>query len=100
MKYLVRWEVISTMKEAVERSQVFKAEKEKNPDKYPKVLFQGGIIPATGPVIKGFETVESTEEQMLNDVMFWMEHSSFEFIPFLESPKIGPMLQAKFGLGQ
>jgi len=88
------------MKEAMERNQVFKADKEKNPDKYPEVLFQGGIIPVTGPAIKGFEIVESTEEQMLNDVVFWMEHSSLEFIPFLEGPKIGPMLQAKFGLGR
>ena len=97
MKYLVHWEIVSTMKEAMERSKVFKADKEKNPDKYPKVLFQGGIIPVTGPAIKGFEIVESTEEQMLNDVVFWMEHVSIEFIPFLEGPKIGPMLQAKFG---
>jgi len=97
MKYLVHWEIVSTIKEATERIQVFRADKEKNPDKYPKVLFQGGIIPVTGPAIKGFEIVESTEEQMLNDVVFWMEHVSIEFIPFLEGPKIGPMLQAKFG---
>ena len=100
MKYLVRWEIVSTMKEAMERNQVFKADKEKNPDKYPKVLFHSCIIPVAGPAIKGFEIVESTEEQMLNDVVFWMEYSSLEFIPLLESPKIAPMLQARFGLGR
>jgi len=100
MKYLKRWEIVSTTKEAMERNRVFGADKEKNPDKYPKVLFHGGIVPVAGPAVKGFEIVEATEEQMLNDVVFWMEYTSLEYIPLLESPKIAPKLQARYGLGR
>ena len=102
MRYLKRWEIISTvtMKEAAEKSMAFEEEKEKDPDKYPQVLFAGGMILVGGQTIKGVQIVEATEEQIMNDVYYWLEIVSSEYIPLFDSMKGGPLLLAKYGLDQ
>jgi hypothetical protein len=74
--------------------------KEKNPDKYPQVLFAGGMRLVGGQTIKGFEIAEATEEQMMNDVFYWLEIVSEEWIPIFDSSKGGPILMAKYGYSQ
>ena len=101
MRYLKRWEIVSTMKEAIEKNMAFMKEKEKNPDKYPKVLFEVGTIPVGGQaILTGLQIVEATEEQMMNDVYYWLEIVSIEYIPVFDPVKNGPRLRAKYGLDQ
>ncbi len=100
MKYLKFWEFCNgvTMKEAIQKNMAYYEEIEKNPDKYPQVLYEGGLIVVGGKAIKGFEVVEATEEQMMNDVLYWLEIVSEEYIPILDSTKGVPLLMAKYGL--
>ena len=101
MKYLKRWEILSsaTMKEAIEKNMAFTKEKEKDPDKYPQVLYEVGTISVGGQaILTGVQVVEATEEQMMNDVYYWLEIVSSEYIPILTLS--GPRLRAKYGLDQ
>ncbi len=101
MKYLKFWEFVSgiTMKEAIEKNVAYYQEKEKDPDKYPQVLFEVGTIPVGGQaILTGLQIVEATEEQMMNDVYYWLEIVSLEYIPILDIG--GPRLRAKYGLDQ
>jgi hypothetical protein len=82
------------------RALAYGEEKEKDPDKYPKVLYEGGIIPVGGQAIKGFEVVEATEEQMTNDLVYWLEIVSEEYIPIFDPVKGVPLIMAKYGLDQ
>ncbi len=101
MKYLKRWEILSTatMKEAIEKNMAFMKEKEKDPDKYPQVLYEVGTISVGGQaILTGVQVVEATEEQMTNDIHYWLEIVSSEYIPILDLD--GPRLRAKYGLDQ
>jgi hypothetical protein len=103
MKYLKFWEFVSgvTMKEAIQKNIEYSEEVKKNPDKYPQVLYAGGIIVVGGgKAIKGFEVLEATEEQVMNDVLYWLEIVSEEYIPILDSTKGGPLIMAKYGFDQ
>ena len=102
MRYLKFWEFCNgvTMKEGIQKNIAYYEETEKNPDKYQQMLFAGGMILVGGQTIKGVQIVEATEEQMMNDVFYWLEIVSSEYIPLFDSMKGVPLLMAKYGLDQ
>ena len=85
MKYIVFWEFCpKDIDKVMERVQVFGKEVEKNPDKFPKVIFSSH---AMGGETKGFEIVEATSEQLTDDMTFWVGLVTLKFVPILEGTK-------------
>jgi len=86
MKYIVFWEFCpEDFDKVVERYQALGKEVEKHPDKYGKVLFPGHAMAGE---TKGFEIVEATSEQMIDDINFWMGLLTLKFVPILEAAKL------------
>jgi hypothetical protein len=85
MKYIVFWEFCpEDFDKVLEKYQAFGKEVEKHPDKYPKVIFPSHSMAGE---TKGFEVVEATEEQMMDDISFWVGFLKLKFVPILEAAK-------------
>ena len=84
MKYIVFWKFAEWTPEGTEKvsSKGMSAKREKDPEKYPKLLFPNHIFLGQN---KGFAVVEGTPEQVANWVIGFEGTMKHEYIPIMES---------------
>jgi len=86
LKFIAFWEFCpEEIDKVIEKNRQVVAEREKHPDKYPKVIF--------GPFgmgeNKGFTCLETEEQEKLSlwQLAYW-PHMMIKFVPIYESTKI------------
>ena len=86
VKYVVFWEFCpEDIDKAIKNVQVIAKDREKHPDKYPKSIFSSHSLAGE---TKGFEVVEATPQQMINDINAWIGLLTQKFVPILKTSKI------------
>ncbi len=87
MKYAIysEYEPIHRVK-VMERAEFYMKDREENPEKYPKVIFESHIL---GGSTKSIMIVEGTYEQLLNQRHVWMPYTKSEFVPLSKSADVG-----------
>jgi hypothetical protein len=89
MRYLSIWSFDGEeVDKVIERYQLLGKDREKNPDKYPKILYPDhSTVESWG----GITVIEGTHVQLMNLRQFWGTMVDFEFIPVIESSKVAEM---------
>lgn len=86
MKYIVFWEFCpKDYDKVVERFLAYDKQIETQPDEHPKIIFNSHSMSGK---TKGFKIVESTPEQMINEINHWMGYVTHKFVPILDAEKI------------
>ena len=63
-------------------------EREKHPDKYPPHIFPPHTITGGLGEAKAIAIVEATEEQIMNELVFWRPLNQLEFYPLVDSREL------------
>ena len=63
--------------------------REKYPDKYPPHIFPPHTITGGLGKAKAIAIVEATEEQIMNELLFWRPINQLEFYPLVDSRELG-----------
>lgn len=85
MKYICFWEFKpEDFDNIIEKYRQAMEDREKIPDKFPKILFGPYSI---GGEWKGFTVYDATPEQMTNLALHYMPEEKLKFIPILDSKK-------------
>ena len=86
MKYVIYAEYQPIHREKImERAPLFMKDREDNPNKYPKVIFESHNL---GGSTKSLSIVEGTYEQLLNQRHMWMPYQKMKFVPLYKSAKL------------
>jgi hypothetical protein len=85
MRFLVLFEFCpEDFHKVMEKYQKYMEEMEKNPKKYPKILFPNH---ATIDKYGGFGVVEATAEQLVNQSDYFRTLLKYKYVPVLEGSK-------------
>ena len=90
MKYLVlnvynKEDYPEISKKGVQLSKL----REKYPDKYPPHIFPPHTITGGLGEAKAIAIVEATEEQIMNELLFWRPVLQLEFYPLVDARELG-----------
>ena len=86
MKYICFWEFEpKDFDKMIEKYNQAIEEREKVPEKFPKILFGPYSI---GGEWKGFTVYEATPEQMTNLVLHYMPEEKLKFMPIFDGKKV------------
>jgi hypothetical protein len=86
MKYLALWTFDGKKLEKVlKKSEKYYKNREKTPDKYPKILYPSQ---ATLGSYGGFTVIEATHEQLMNYAQAYGPLMDFEFIPVMDASEV------------
>ena len=87
MKYAVYSEYQPIHRDKImARAEFYMKDREENPDKYPKVIFDSHNL---GGSTKSIMVVEGTYEQLLNQRHVWLPYQTSEFVPLIKSAELG-----------
>lgn len=86
MKYIAFWEFCpEDFDKVVDKYLKMREDREKNPDKYPEVLFPSH---STAGKTEGLQVVEATADQIMDAVLYWRPLLKLKYVPLIESAKI------------
>ncbi len=72
-----------------EKGRQLNIEREKHPGKYPPHIFPPHTITGGLGEAKAIAIVEATEEQIMNELVFWRPINQLEFYPLVDSRELG-----------
>ena len=72
-----------------EKGKQLSREREKYPDKYPPHIFPPHTITGGLGEAKAIAIVEATEEQIMNELLFWRPILQLEFYPLVDARELG-----------
>ncbi len=75
--------------EVSEKGRLLNLEREKHPDKYPPHILPPHTITGGLGDAKSIAIVEATEEQIMNELVFWRPINQLEFYPLVDSRELG-----------
>jgi hypothetical protein len=78
-----------------EKGKQLTEEREKYPDKYPPHIFPPHTITGGLGEAKAIAIVEATEEQIMNELLFWRPINQLEFYPLVDSRELGRRFSEK-----
>lgn len=96
MRYALYFEFVADPKQVYERNQKMEADREKNPDEYPK-----DVIPCQGHLFgkqAGFYLVEGTHEQVFRFIQAWKGTKKFRVVPVTDADKLAPIAKEAHNL--
>ena len=75
--------------EVSEKGRQLNIEREKHPDKYPPHILPPHTITGGLGEAKAIAIVEATEEQIMNELVYWRPINQLEFYPLVDAKELG-----------